>query len=219
MTFAALPLWLAELRGDVDAGGAPIVSHRPDGANDSGTAADDHTIIEQLRAGDAEAFEQLYVAYYPRLYPYAIDHARDAEIAAEVVHDVFLALWRRRAVFTLETTLKSYLYVAVRNRAVNTRKRALREPRLRDETEYTMHVMPASSDVAADVAHADLMTRIWDEVQRLAPARREALTLRWRHGLSPEEIGRVLGVTEAAAKMQVSRALQTLRERLAGLIE
>jgi len=52
------------------------------------------------------------------------------------------------------------------------------------------------------------------EIERLAPATREAVALKYFHGLSVDETAKVLKVSPGTIKQLVFRALQTLRDRL-----
>lgn len=176
----------------------------------------DTDFVAAIRAGDEDAFEQLYTQHYPRLYSYASQQAKSKDLAAEIVQDVFLNIWRQRATFTLSTTLTSYLYVAVRNRSINARKAARRDEDISvsnaDSDDYAPAPLPNPEQQVED---SDMIDRVWREVACLPENRREALTLRWRHGLKPEEIAGVMGISTASAKMLLSRALQTLKERFA----
>jgi RNA polymerase sigma-70 factor (ECF subfamily) len=55
---------------------------------------------------------------------------------------------------------------------------------------------------------------VWDAVEQLPERQRLVVYLRYRADLPFEEIGRILGIEAVSARSQVSRALDTLRERL-----
>ena len=55
---------------------------------------------------------------------------------------------------------------------------------------------------------------VWDAVEELPARQRHCVYLRYRADLPFEEIGRILGIEAVSARSQVSRALDTLRERL-----
>lgn len=176
-------------------------------------ASEDELIVSGIRAGNEEAFEELYAQYYPRLYSYTVLQTRSKDLAGEIVHDVFLNIWRRHTTFTLSTTLASYLYVSVRNRALNARKISARDAdiSMSNPEDYAASVPINPSD---EIENKDLIERVWLEVATLPDNRREALTLSWRHGLKPEEIASVMGISTASVKMHISRGMQALRKRL-----
>jgi RNA polymerase sigma-70 factor (family 1) len=184
------------------------MSHRRDA--DPATEA---TFLARIRAGDASAVEALYSRYYETLHLYAHQHTGDPDAADEIIHDVFLSLWRRRETLAITTTVAIYLFAAVRHRCVTYRQTRMRDA---DATARAARegAGSASPRVDDDIARDDLIGRLWRAVETLPPNRREALTLRWREQMSFEEIATVMGTTVAAVKMQVSRALATLREEL-----
>jgi RNA polymerase sigma-70 factor (ECF subfamily) len=40
-------------------------------------------------------------------------------VAEEIVQDLFLTIWRKRATLVIETSVTTYLFTAARNRAMN----------------------------------------------------------------------------------------------------
>lgn len=68
---------------------------------------------------DSKALEKLYLYFYPKLFSFTQTIVLQAEQAEEIVEDVFIRLWERRAEISGINNLKVYLFVAVRNRALN----------------------------------------------------------------------------------------------------
>ncbi|MGZ8563493.1 MAG: RNA polymerase sigma factor [Candidatus Limnocylindria bacterium] len=60
---------------------------------------------------------------------------------------------------------------------------------------------------------------VWDAVGRLPARQRLAIFLRYRADLPFDEVGAILGIAAASARSHVSRALDTLRERLSDEME
>jgi RNA polymerase sigma-70 factor (ECF subfamily) len=74
-------------------------------------------LVEQVRTGDADALAELYVRYRPALIALAEGYLDDPDDAADVVQNLFTAIWRDRATWIVEHSVAAYLYVAVRRRA------------------------------------------------------------------------------------------------------
>ena len=64
-------------------------------------------------------FEKLYKRLQPSLINYAFYLTRSSEDAIEIVNDVFLSVWNKQNQLTLDNSLKTYLYTAVKNRSIN----------------------------------------------------------------------------------------------------
>src|SRR5687768_9126753 len=79
--------------------------------------ARDQGWVARIRVGDEQAFETLYRAYAEslRIFLSRSIGARDA--AAEIVQDIFLAIWDHRTEWEVRGTVASYLFRAARNRA------------------------------------------------------------------------------------------------------
>lgn len=68
---------------------------------------------------DQRALEKLYRYFHGKLFRFARALVRQQEVAEEIVEDIFVGLWERRLSVTEIGNLQVYLYVAVRNRALN----------------------------------------------------------------------------------------------------
>jgi RNA polymerase sigma-70 factor (ECF subfamily) len=160
------------------------------------------------RPGWDAAFE----LYYAGLCEYALRLVGSAEVAEDVVHDLFLHLWDTRGPHDTVRLTRSYLYAAVRNRA-------LKYLRHRRVTEAWI-ARAAREEVPAAESSADLYLR--HELEQLVdraiaelPTRcREIFLLRRREHLSYDEIALRAGVSLGTVKSQMWRAVVHLREKL-----
>jgi RNA polymerase sigma factor (sigma-70 family) len=87
----------------------------------TGLPSPDHPadLVARVRAGDEAALEAIFRAYATPLCGFAVRYLRSADLAADLVQDLFLWIWRNRSDWTIQTGLKAYLYRAVRNRALD----------------------------------------------------------------------------------------------------
>jgi len=88
---------------------------------------DEQTILDEIRQGNKNAFNTMFLHFYAPLCEYASLFVSDAD-AEEIVQDIMLYVWENRKTFTVEKSLKSYLFASVKNRCYNTiRDRQSRE--------------------------------------------------------------------------------------------
>jgi RNA polymerase sigma factor (sigma-70 family) len=92
----------------------PADAFEPD---DDARIAREVRLAEQVRTGDADALAVLYVRYRPGLIALAEGYLDEPADAADVVQDVFTAIWRNRATWIVTHSVAAYLYVAVRHQA------------------------------------------------------------------------------------------------------
>lgn len=183
-----------------------------------GTDADAAALVARIRAGDQAAFEVVFQAYTRQLCAFAYRYVGSHETAAELVQDVFLWIWRQRMSWEVRGTLRSYLYRAVRNRALDVVRHQAIERRWA-ETAEAEHRHGASLGRGAASPDRVLEEKMLDSALNVALAdvperRRQIFLLRWKHGLSYAEIGAQLAISQKTVENQVARVLRFLRCRL-----
>ena len=75
--------------------------------------------VARIRGGDAPAFEALFHAYHAPLCAFANRLVGVRDLAEEIVQEVFLYIWERRETWDVRSSVKSYLFTAVRNAAMS----------------------------------------------------------------------------------------------------
>lgn len=172
----------------------------------------DLELLARLRAGDADAFDEIFRVWYAPLVRTADAMLRDRAVAEELVQDVLLELWRRRETLTADGSPQAYLFQSVRNRALN----HLRHARVAKRGEPHLAVEPSPRPAAeAHLVEAEIEAALREAVAALPPRCREVFELSRVHGLRYAEIAQTLGVSVKAVEAQMGKALRTLRQRLA----
>lgn len=171
--------------------------------------------VERLRAGDRDAFEVVFRAYYARLADYANGLVRSRDAAEDVVQEVFVALWTQRDRLASPDNLVGYLYRSVRNRSLNQirHRRMVTDWQTRQATEEAQ-VAPAAD---RDAENAEITEAVRQAVSTLSPRCREVFQLSRDRGLTYPEIAAALGISIKTVETLMGRALKGVRERLAGL--
>jgi RNA polymerase sigma-70 factor (ECF subfamily) len=174
----------------------------------------DSAIVARLHEGDESAFDALFREYFARLTDFATATVGDSAVAEELAADVFVSLWRRRATWEPRGSIAAYLYRAVRNLARN---------HVRDRTAEHARYLAAAAEIESTIEAVSIdqladrearLAAVWRAVDQLPETRRAVVHLRWRANMSFEEIAVLLHTSPAAVKMQLSRALKTVRELL-----
>jgi RNA polymerase sigma-70 factor (ECF subfamily) len=190
------------------------VLHEP-----AGEAARDRLAFERVRAGDALAFEALFLAYYRRLCLAVDRYVHAPDIAEEIVRDVFMRIWQQRATLPATEDVRGYLYAAARNRARDHLKHERVVERSRrgvgaDHRPPGMGESPAAPD--AQLEAQELRAAIEHALSVLPDRVREAVVLQRQHGLSYAEIAGVMGISVSTVEKHIIAALKALRKSIAG---
>jgi RNA polymerase sigma factor (sigma-70 family) len=168
-------------------------------------------LLGRFNAGDADAFRQLVERHLDWVYRSARQQVVDAHLAEDVTQTVFLVLARKARSLQGEMRLSPWLFKVTRYTALQ----VLRAARRRAHHEGKASAMAdrlTENPTEADSSEAPAMLQ--ESIARLKLRDREALLLRFYEGKSFPAVGAALGISEEAARKRVTRAVQSLRERL-----
>lgn len=183
--------------------------------DDEAAARSDAAIVARVRAGDPDALAELFDTLYEPLVGFAASLIGSADLAQEIVQDVFLRVWEGHVHWTIRDTTRAYFFGSVRNAARNVIRKQRLEARhafLLDDTSLLSDPPMTASAVVEGLELHDAVARAFD---RLTPKRRIVLELRWFHGLRHPEIAEVLEISVKGVEQTVTRALHDLRTLLA----
>ena len=172
-------------------------------------------LARRIRDGDPAALETLFHEHYAALCRFANRYLHDRAAAEDLVQDVFASIWAGRLRLDVRGSLRSYLFAAVRNRALNVRKHQLVERDWElDEAIPDVRALhrapPRPDDLLDDVERRN---RLRAALEALPERCRLVMQLRWEEQLSHAEIADVLGISIKGVERQLSRGLQFLRDR------
>jgi len=174
----------------------------------------DHGLLALVGRGDREAFARLYDMYGAAAYSLALRIVRDRELAADVVQNVFLAVWTGATQFDPGRGQPStWIMTMTHHKAVDVVRR---EQRRRTEP------LEVAGDEAAEGAPVE--EQAWrgvarDQVRaalrRLPDPHREVLELAYFAGYTQTELADRLAVPIGTVKSRTFAAMKGLREQLA----
>lgn len=177
-------------------------------------AMDCHALFSKVcLEDDFEAFETLFNKYYNYLCQYVYTILSCEFQAEEVVSDVFIKLWNNRKQININSSLKAYLKISVRNQSIDyLRKRVKNKISLESipENEYTIQVCPES-----DMIFNELNERIETVIGLLPPKGQHIFRLSRDEGLKYKEIAQQLNISIKTVETHMRRSLITLRRELA----
>ena len=172
------------------------------------TSLTDSQLVLRFRAGDDAAFSEIHRRFRSALTAFArrMLHASGHD-ADDVVQDAFIRAYRGLRVTDRPMALRPWLYMIVRNRALD----ELRAPQRADvyDDELGMRAVP-DADPATCFAGRDEMRQIVAEIARLPERQRIALVMREFDGRTHAETARALHTTVPATKSLIVRARSNL---------
>ncbi|MVM28672.1 sigma-70 family RNA polymerase sigma factor [Spirosoma sp. HMF4905] len=168
------------------------------------------TIIHQAIQGDKAAFAKVYQHYRTPALKFSISLLKDKEEAENMVHDVFIKIWEKRALINPELNFSSYLFTCLRNMIFDYLKQVEKSQLLRQRYMERM-------DRTTEEDQEDLETRcilLHKAINALSEKRKLILLLNIEGGKSYQEIAESLRISKNTVKNQLVKAKQLLRERV-----
>jgi RNA polymerase sigma-70 factor (ECF subfamily) len=195
-------------------------------------------LVERVRAGDAQALQEIFTRHRERLRR-MVETRLDGRLrsridASDVIQDAYLKIAGRLEEYLANPNLPLFLWMrlVVGEQLINLHRHHL-GARMRDagrEVTLGRPALPAASSevLAAQLlgqhtspteaaVRAERLLRLQEAINALDPTDREVLALRHFEQLSRAETAQVLGIREDAAAKRYVRALKRLKDALAGL--
>jgi RNA polymerase sigma-70 factor (ECF subfamily) len=189
----------------------------------SPAVADDDALVSGLRAGDEAAFVTLVRQYQPAMLRLAEATVGSRAVAQEVTQDTWLAVMRGVDRFEGRSSLKTWLFRILLNRArsaLDREQRAGRPDDIDDERfdangAWATPPEPWADRVDDQLIATQLAERVHSFLRELPDAQRQVVVLRDVEGLPPAEVAELLGVTDGNQRVLLHRGRARLRHLLA----
>ncbi|QNK63348.1 sigma-70 family RNA polymerase sigma factor [Pedobacter sp. PAMC26386] len=169
-------------------------------------------LFSHIKAGNKNAFEQLYRDHSGGVYYNLRRLTRNDELAKELLQDVFTRVWEKKAALNPEKPFHFYLFRMARNSVVNLYRQTKRDKQLMDNlrllTSEVTH-QPVESQVSE--AEEEALIRA---VQMLPPQRRKIFMLCKLEGKSYEEVSGLLGITTSTIGDHIVKGTKAIRNHL-----
>ncbi|MBL7968568.1 MAG: RNA polymerase sigma-70 factor [Prolixibacteraceae bacterium] len=169
----------------------------------------DITLLARFRDGDMEAFRKIYETFCAPLYRFANSYLKDEFESEEIVQDVFLKVWEKRADVDVQKSFKSYLYRITVNKVFNELKhRVVRQKYEQQAMRSDQHTeeTPESS-----IQFNELNEKLEHLLNELPEQQRNIFVMsRWK-GLSNAEIADQLNLSIRTVENQIYRATRFIK--------
>lgn len=176
-------------------------------------------VLAQLKEGNVKAFEALFRQYYSPLCLYAASITGSAEVGEEIVEELFYQFWKDREKWPLFHSVKSYLYGAVRNQALQYCEHLEVRNRYRDGVLSASIGSASPSDPHEQLECKELQTLINRTLAKLPERRLRIFQLHRMGGKRYAEIATLLSLSVKTVEAEMTKALKVLRKEIANYIQ
>ncbi len=156
---------------------------------------------------------QLYDAYYLKMILWADTIVQDMDVAEDIVQELFIQIWEKGLYRELKNQhLQSYLYSAVRNKAI----RILQQQK-------KIRYIPDLSIIEnawenTEHTHEEIEKKIEEELSKLSPKSREILECVHLKNMKYAEVADYMGISVSTVKTSLVRCMKALRSKINGNI-
>ena len=168
---------------------------------------DDLTLWKNIRNGDTHALKVLHDRYYYQMYLYATKLYNNQHGLDEAVSDCFIKLWTKRNEIVIERSVKSYLFLMLRNGLID----LVRKKRDIILLEVSSIPEPPDNETMNEFDH---YARLYNALERLPEQRKRILELAVFESCSYAQIAEKLDISINTVKTQIGRAYRFLKEEL-----
>src|SRR3990170_885686 len=179
---------------------------------------DDEELMQRLVYRDLWAFRALYDRYGNLVYSAALRVVRDAQVAQDMVQEIFLRLWRKPDSYVAQRgRFVTWLTSVTRNRAVDeirSRGRRFRYETASPEEQERELPAPDTNDPALSAELADQRRLILAALAQIPMEQRQIIELAYFGGLTQQEIAERLSQPLGTVKTRIRLGMQKLRAAL-----
>lgn len=165
---------------------------------------------ESFKRGDKGAFAEIYVKHIVILLNYGSKISSDSALVEDCIQDLFIDLWQTRANISSTTSIKFYLFKALRNRISRHKSKDIRESEPVDAEMSLLNDSSYEDRIIQMEVESAQMKHLRAKVDQLPLRQREAINLRYYHNFSNEEIANLMGISYPAACKFIYAGLKNL---------
>ncbi|MBB6272709.1 RNA polymerase sigma-70 factor (ECF subfamily) [Pedobacter cryoconitis] len=173
---------------------------------------EEQELIAAVKRHDRKAFERLYKQYYRQLFALAYRYAGQAPVAEEIVHDVFLTIWKMAEQLNVQSSVKSYLSRAVINSSLN----FIKKEKIEHGKQNAYMVVESEDETENEQKQRkeSLLNSLEKALAILPPKCREVMYLSRFGKLKQQEIATQMNISIKTVKNHLTYGFQKLREQL-----
>lgn len=171
-------------------------------------AQSDNLLFAAVKEGDEHAFEILFKLHYPTLCNASFSIVKDEMVAEELVSDFLLRVWTDAQKLTIQSSVKGYFLIAVRNLSLNHLHGKKQQVLPLEQEEFSFESHEQSP---LDVLITEEISYEWEEkIKKLPAQRQKVFRMNKLEGKPLPEIAKELSLSEFTVRNHISSAVRSL---------
>ena len=202
----------------------------PSISRDGQEQVDEKDLVRQAKAGDSEAFRQLFERHNRRAYALAVGVVRNPDDALDVVQEAFIKAHRYLPKFEGTSSFYTWLYRIVMNLAIDHLRKAKRAQHV-DFNDALAHgegdaavgedsLLPKilGADPGKSLIRREMREHISLALESLSENHRAVLVMRELEGLSYDEMAEAMKCSKGTIMSRLFHARKNMQQQLLGLM-
>jgi RNA polymerase sigma-70 factor (ECF subfamily) len=200
---------------------APVNAGSSGASNPAEEPVRDDELVQRIRAGDHDAFRELFDRYHRRAYAVALGVVKNPHDALDVVQEAFIKVHRHIANFQGSSSIYTWLYRIVMNLSIDHVRKAKKtmefdEQGAKDATAEGSDLLPrvVESNPGKTVVRKEMTAHIQAALNQLPDYHRQVIVLRELEGCSYEEMAKILKVPKGTIMSRLFHARRKMQDAL-----
>ena len=165
--------------------------------------------MRELQLGNFQAAAQLFERWKLVLFNFFLRQTGNKEMAEDMTQSAFERMIKYRSTYKKELAFRAWIFQIARNLLFSNQKKRL--SRSKAFVGYSDQAQDSSDRVDLQLERQEDKAKLWQAMDRMAPADREVLLLAKIQKIPYREIGEILNCKEGAVKVKVPRAIGKLK--------
>lgn len=171
---------------------------------------DFRALLERIVAGDERAFSILYDLFSADLTKHILSKVSDAQVAEDILHDLFLSLWRNRQNMLEIESLPAYLYSSCRYLILAHYRSELKRANSKEIED--LDILDETVPLEERLHYRYIIDIVSNEIENLPEKCREVFKLSRSEFVSNKEIAQRLAISESTVEKHINKAIRRLRD-------
>lgn len=172
----------------------------------------DMELAALMKRGDVAAFKEIYERYWETLINHAYKRLDSAELAEDLVQDLFAYLFSKRQEINITTSVDAYLKTSLKRKVLNVYRSRQVYLRFAHHTISQPEEGPLSPQQELQIK--DLAVKLEKITQNLPLKCRQVFELSRLEQLTNQQIAAELSISVSTVEKHISKALKIIRKEL-----
>lgn len=169
----------------------------------------DKALLLNVQQGDVKAFECVYTMYSARLYGGMLKLVKSANVAEELLQEVFQRVWEYRASINPEKPFGAYLFTIAKHLVYDYFNEVSRHQLIDEYIKRKSRESVIATPCALEEKETVLLLN--EAIQQLPPQRKLIYTLCKMEGKSYEDVSKKLGISVSTISDHIVKAGKSIR--------